>query len=74
MAEVEVEHTLAATVNAAELCSVAEPDHFVGETALLEEFERARLDAGGARCRGRALHACRSGARPRPCATIPAQP
>jgi hypothetical protein len=48
-----VEHTLAATVNATEWCSVAEADHFVGETALLEEFERVRLDAGGARCRGR---------------------
>jgi hypothetical protein len=55
MAEVEVEHTLAATVNAAELCTVAEPHHFVGETALLEEFERARLDAGGAGCRGRSF-------------------
>ena len=46
MAEVEAEHALAATVDAAELCSVAEPDHFVSETTLLEEFERARLDAG----------------------------
>ena len=53
MAEVEAEYRLAATVNAAELCSVAEPDHFVGETTLLEKFERARLDASGARRRGR---------------------
>ena len=55
MAEVEAEHALAATVDAAELCSVAEPDHFVSETTLLEEFERARLDAGGARSRGRGV-------------------
>jgi hypothetical protein len=42
MAEVGAEHTLAATANAAETPSVAEPDHFVGD-ALLEEFEHARL-------------------------------
>src|SRR5258705_13957130 len=53
MPEVETEHALAATVNAAESPSVAKPDHLLGETALLEEFERTRLDANGSRRRGR---------------------
>jgi hypothetical protein len=30
-----------------------QPDHLLGETALLEEFERTRLDANGSRRRGR---------------------
>jgi hypothetical protein len=53
MAEVETEHALAAAVDARESPSVAKSDHLLGQTALLEQFERARLDANGARCRGR---------------------
>jgi len=52
MPEVETEHALAATVDAGESPFVAKPDHLLGQTALLEEFERARLDANGSRRRG----------------------
>ena len=53
MPEVETEHALAAAVDATESPSVAKPEHLLGQTALLEEFERARLDADGSRRRGR---------------------
>src|SRR5258708_5879221 len=53
MPEVETEHALAAAVDASESPSVAKPEHLLGQTALLEEFERARLDANGSRRRGR---------------------
>src|ERR671925_498920 len=53
MPEVETEHALAAAVDATESPSVAKPDHLLGQTALLEEFKRARLDADSTRCRGR---------------------
>src|ERR1700756_3331736 len=53
MPEVETEHALAAAVDATESPSVAKPDHLLGQTALLEEFERARLDADSTRRRGR---------------------
>src|SRR5260370_25983502 len=52
MPEVETEPELAAAVNATESPFVAKPDHLLGQTALLEELERTRLDADGARCRG----------------------
>ena len=55
MPEVETEHALAVTVDASESPFVAKPDHLLGQTALLEEFERARLDANGSRRRGRCL-------------------
>jgi hypothetical protein len=53
MPEVETEHTLAAAVDATESPPVAKLDHLLGQTALLEEFERARLDANGSRRRGK---------------------
>ena len=74
MTEVETEHALAATVDASELPFVAEPEHLVGQTALLEEFERARLDADGSRRRGRRFTLVDEAYGSLPCATIPAQP
>jgi len=53
MPEVETEHALAAAVDATESPSVTKPDHLLGQTALLEEFKRTRLDADCTRCRGR---------------------
>jgi hypothetical protein len=52
MPKVETEHALAAAVDASESPFVAKPEHLLGQTALLEEFERARLDANGSRRRG----------------------
>jgi ketopantoate reductase len=42
------DRTLAAAVDGAEAASVSKPDHFVGQAALREEFERARERDGSA--------------------------
>ena len=57
--EVGAEHTIAASVNAAKPPSVGEPDHFVGETAPLEEFERTRLGRPWHAMSRPALYTCR---------------
>jgi hypothetical protein len=59
MAEVGAEHTIAASVNAGKPPSVGEPDHFVGETAPLEEFERTRLGRPWHAMSRPALYTCR---------------
>src|SRR5260370_35365059 len=58
MPEVETEHALAVTVDASESPFVAKPDHLLGQTPLLEECERARLDPNGSRTRRRGLALC----------------